>query len=209
MALRRHNLLSAHRFWGLLRHRSLAGGAIGVQKGGILRVLPAPLSALSRIALRSTPTEPGRSVMAQDDNLHPRLGRIGNKGKGAGKRLGRVLAAANLARGGAGGKAGRGSFFGSRIGRGSGVGLVLGSRGNMVPVTAAVLSSKRASCACPARVPRRPLRICVIFNEMAPPEMASAGRFMVAMKTLSMPRLFRNAVRAIAISSASSSPGRW
>lgn len=68
--------------------------------------------------------------MAQDDDFHPRLGRIGNKGKGAGKRfLGRVLAAANLARGGAGGKAGRGSFFGSRIGRGSGVGRVLGSRG--------------------------------------------------------------------------------
>jgi hypothetical protein len=55
-------------------------------------------------------------------------------------------------------------------------------------------------------VPRRPLRICVISNEMAPPEMASAGRFMVAMKTLSMPRLFRSAVRAIAISSAFVSP---
>ncbi|WP_206240166.1 DUF3363 domain-containing protein [Novosphingobium terrae] len=67
--------------------------------------------------------------MAQDDDFHPRLGRIGNKGRGSGKRfLGRVLAAANLARGGAG-RAGKSGFSGSRIGRGSGVGRVLGSRG--------------------------------------------------------------------------------
>ncbi|API57889.1 conjugal transfer protein TraI [Tardibacter chloracetimidivorans] len=69
--------------------------------------------------------------MADDDSFTPRLGRQRQQGgKRARRYLGRVLAAANLARGGAAGrKLGEGSFTGSRIGRGAGVGRVLASRG--------------------------------------------------------------------------------
>ncbi|HKT85114.1 MAG TPA: relaxase/mobilization nuclease RlxS [Novosphingobium sp.] len=69
--------------------------------------------------------------MADDDSFEPRLGRQRSQGGKRPRRyLGRVLAAANLARGGAaGGKLARGSFTGSRIGRGAGVGRVLASRG--------------------------------------------------------------------------------
>jgi type IV secretory pathway VirD2 relaxase len=70
-------------------------------------------------------------IMASDDDLEPRLGRMRSAGgKRARKYLGRVLAAANLARGGAGRSGGRSqSFSGSRIGRGAGVGRLLASRG--------------------------------------------------------------------------------
>ena len=69
------------------------------------------------------------SGMFNDDEFEPRLGRIRAKGsKKARKYLFRVLAAANLARGGAAGPGRRSRFDGSRIGRGSGVGRVLGSR---------------------------------------------------------------------------------
>jgi type IV secretory pathway VirD2 relaxase len=70
--------------------------------------------------------------MADENEFEPRLGRIRSTGgKRARKYLGRVLAAANLARGGAGpfGSHRRG-FSGSRIGRGAGIGLVLAGRGN-------------------------------------------------------------------------------
>lgn len=69
--------------------------------------------------------------MADDDSFEPRLGRQRQQGgKRARRYLGRVLAAANLARAGAaGGKLARRSFSGSRIGRGAGVGRVLASRG--------------------------------------------------------------------------------
>lgn len=68
-------------------------------------------------------------AMFDDDEFVPRLGRMRAKGSKQGKKfLSRVLAAANLARGGAAGHARRGRFDGSRIGRGSGVGRVLGSR---------------------------------------------------------------------------------
>ena len=69
------------------------------------------------------------SGMFNDDEFEPRLGRMRAKGSKQGRKfLSRVLAAANLARGGAAGHARRGRFDGSRIGRGSGVGRVLGSR---------------------------------------------------------------------------------
>jgi type IV secretory pathway VirD2 relaxase len=79
--------------------------------------------------LPSTP--PGITMMADDDSFEPRLGRQRQQGgKRARRYLGRVLAAANLARGGtaAPGLA-RGAFSGTRIGRGAGVGRLLASRG--------------------------------------------------------------------------------
>ncbi|MBN9144626.1 MAG: conjugal transfer protein TraI [Novosphingobium sp. 63-713] len=67
--------------------------------------------------------------MAGDDEFKPRLGSIGDAGKASTPRyLGRVLAAVNLARGGAARKGGKGAFSGSRTGRGHGVGRVLASR---------------------------------------------------------------------------------
>ena len=70
--------------------------------------------------------------MTSDDDFEPRLGRMRAGGKGNGKRarkfLHRVLAAANLARGGAPLAARRSGFTGSRIGRGAGVGRVLSAR---------------------------------------------------------------------------------
>jgi type IV secretory pathway VirD2 relaxase len=67
--------------------------------------------------------------MSSDDDFEPRLGRMRAKGnKKARKYLSRVLAAANLARGGTSSDGRRSRFDGSRIGRGSGVGRVLGSR---------------------------------------------------------------------------------
>ncbi len=69
--------------------------------------------------------------MADENEFEPRLGRMRSTGgKGLRKYLGRVLAAANLARGGAapfGMK--RAGFSGARIGRGAGVGRVLARRG--------------------------------------------------------------------------------
>ena len=69
--------------------------------------------------------------MADDDSFEPRLGRQRSQGgKRARRYLGRVLAAANLARSGAAGpNLARGNFTGSRSGRGAGVGRVLASRG--------------------------------------------------------------------------------
>jgi len=69
------------------------------------------------------------SGMFNDDDFEPRLGRMRAKGSKQGRKfLSKVLAAANLARGGAAGHGRRSRFDGSRIGRGSGVGRVLGSR---------------------------------------------------------------------------------
>jgi type IV secretory pathway VirD2 relaxase len=69
--------------------------------------------------------------MADDDSFEPRLGRQRQQGgKRARRYLGRVLAAANLARGGAAASGlARGAFSGTRIGRGAGVGRLLASRG--------------------------------------------------------------------------------
>jgi len=69
--------------------------------------------------------------MADDDSFEPRLGRQRSQGgKRARRYLSRVLAATNLARSGAAGpNLARGSFTGSRSGRGAGVGRVLASRG--------------------------------------------------------------------------------
>jgi type IV secretory pathway VirD2 relaxase len=66
--------------------------------------------------------------MAGDDDLEPHLGKMRAKGKAGRPFLSRVLAASNLARGGAAGAGRRRAFTGSRIGRGAGVGRVLGSR---------------------------------------------------------------------------------
>jgi len=67
--------------------------------------------------------------MFNDDDFKPRLGRMRAKGSKQGRKfLSKVLAAANLARGGTAGNSRRSRFDGSRIGRGSGVGRVLGSR---------------------------------------------------------------------------------
>ncbi|MEV4933260.1 relaxase/mobilization nuclease RlxS [Sphingobium sp. LSP13-1-1.1] len=69
--------------------------------------------------------------MADDDNFEPRLGRQRSQGGKLPRRyLGRVLAAANLARGGGvGSRPVSRNFTGSRIGRGAGVGRLLASRG--------------------------------------------------------------------------------
>ncbi|WP_414899732.1 relaxase/mobilization nuclease RlxS [Sphingomonas flavalba] len=67
--------------------------------------------------------------MFSDDDFEPRLGRMRAKGNKQGRKfLSKVLAAANLARGGTAASGRRSRFDGSRIGRGSGVGRVLGSR---------------------------------------------------------------------------------
>ena len=68
--------------------------------------------------------------MADENEFEPRLGRIRHRGgKRARTYLGRVLAAANLARGGAAMLGNRKGFSGSRIGRGAGIGRMLASRG--------------------------------------------------------------------------------
>lgn len=68
--------------------------------------------------------------MATEDDFELRLGRIRSRGKSKQGRkfLSRVLAAANLARGGAPGQSRKAGFTGSRIGRGAGVGRVLSAR---------------------------------------------------------------------------------
>lgn len=69
--------------------------------------------------------------MADDDSFEPRLGRLRSQGgKRARRYLSRVIAATNLARGRAASAASASSFSGSRIGRGSGVGRMLASRGS-------------------------------------------------------------------------------
>jgi len=72
------------------------------------------------------------AIMADENDFEPHLGRMrSTSGKRARTYLGRVLAAANLARSGGplSGARARG-FSGGRIGRGAGVGRVLASRGN-------------------------------------------------------------------------------
>ena len=67
--------------------------------------------------------------MADDDDVTPRLGRQrASRGPQARRYLGRVIAAANLARGAGPGFKGKGSFSGHRYGRGAGVGRLLASR---------------------------------------------------------------------------------
>lgn len=70
--------------------------------------------------------------MANDDDFLPRLGRQNAGGsKGERRYIGKVLAAANLARGGAAKARGKSGFSGSSIGRGGGIGRMLASRGRM------------------------------------------------------------------------------
>jgi type IV secretory pathway VirD2 relaxase len=70
------------------------------------------------------------SHMSDDDDFEPVLGRQRSKGGRPRPRkfLHRVLAATNLARGGAFGRSRKADFTGSRIGRGAGVGRVLSAR---------------------------------------------------------------------------------
>ena len=71
----------------------------------------------------------GPTIMASDDEFEPRLGHMRARGSTRGRKfLHRVLAAANLARGGAAAPGTRRGFTGSRIGRGAGVGRVLSAR---------------------------------------------------------------------------------
>lgn len=69
--------------------------------------------------------------MSSEDDFEPRLGRPGDRGRKPrpGKFLSRVIAAANLARGGAPGRVHSSAFTGSRIGRGAGAGRMLSARG--------------------------------------------------------------------------------
>lgn len=73
---------------------------------------------------------PKASIMSTEDDFEPRLGRPGDRGRTPRPRkfLSRVIAVANLARGGAPGRARQSAFTGSRIGRGAGVGRVLSAR---------------------------------------------------------------------------------
>ncbi|HWV60864.1 MAG TPA: relaxase/mobilization nuclease RlxS [Sphingopyxis sp.] len=67
--------------------------------------------------------------MSDEKVFEPRLGRIGARGKAPGKKyLHRILAAANLAGAALGQSKRKARFDGSRIGRGAGVGRVLGVR---------------------------------------------------------------------------------
>src|SRR3546814_20672403 len=72
---------------------------------------------------------PKAPIMSTYDDFEPRLGRLGDKGQKPRPRkfLSRVIAAANLARGGAPGRARQSPLTVSRIGRGAGVGRVLSS----------------------------------------------------------------------------------
>ncbi|WP_395335110.1 relaxase/mobilization nuclease RlxS [Novosphingobium sp. BL-8H] len=70
--------------------------------------------------------------MADDDDFQPRLGRQNARGgKGQRRYLGRVLAAANLARGGPRRSGRKSGFTGARSGRGAGIGRMLASRGGL------------------------------------------------------------------------------
>lgn len=68
--------------------------------------------------------------MPTNDDFEPHLGRLGDKGRKPRPRkfIARVIAATNLARGGASARTRPSAFTGSRIGRGAGVGRVLSSR---------------------------------------------------------------------------------
>lgn len=73
-----------------------------------------------------------RFAMTDDDDFLPRLGKQRARGsKGERRYIGKVLAAANLARGGAANGRSKSGFTGSKIGRGAGVGRMLASRGGM------------------------------------------------------------------------------
>lgn len=64
--------------------------------------------------------------MADDENITPRLGRQrASRGPKARRYVGRVIAAANLARGAGPGRKGRAGFSGHRYGRGAGIGRLL------------------------------------------------------------------------------------
>ena len=131
MALVRHNPLSAHRYLGLFLALPFTDQCRSAWKGRHSAMFGGTGFHMIRWASCSPFHAPGITMMADDDSFLPTLGRQRQQGgKRARRYLGRVLAAANLARGGAAppGLA-RGAFSGTRIGRGAGVGRMLASRG--------------------------------------------------------------------------------
>jgi type IV secretory pathway VirD2 relaxase len=124
------------------------------------------------------------SGMSSDDDFEPRLGRMRAKGnKKARKYLSRVLAAANLARGGTAGSSRRSRFDGSRIGRGSGVGRVLGSRDRYAAFRArrVIIKSRIVKLAGKGFAERR--RTCVMSSGTARPARVGAASFTAPMAT--------------------------
>ena len=131
MALVRHNPLSAHRFLGLFLAPPFTDQCRSTRKGRHSAMFGGTGFHMIRWASCSHFHAPGITMMADDDSFLPTLGRQRQQGgKRARRYLGRVLAAANLARSGAPTSAlARGAFSGTRIGRGAGVGRILASRG--------------------------------------------------------------------------------
>lgn len=131
MALVRHKPLSAHRFFGTFLALSFSAQCRSARKGRYSAIASGTGFHAGRCASCSPLHTPGFRTMADDDSFEPRLGRQHQQGgKRVRRYLGRVLAAANLARGGAASpRFARGTFSGTRIGRGAGVGRLLASRG--------------------------------------------------------------------------------
>lgn len=91
--------------------------------------MPVRSNGSSPVTLAPLAPQDGGAAVPDDDRFEPRLGRMRARGgKGQKRFLNRVLAAANLARGGAPGLAARKGFTGSRMARGVGVGRVLAAR---------------------------------------------------------------------------------
>src|SRR3546814_4745338 len=126
-----HKLLSAHPFPE--EQNSAATLATGPkrQKVAVLRPIRRHRFSCRRPARMVGPSFSRKvPTMPTNDDFEPRLGRLGDKGRKPRPRkfLSRVITAANLARGGAPGRARQSAFTGSRIGRGAGVGRVLSAR---------------------------------------------------------------------------------
>src|SRR3546814_10421139 len=87
-------------------------------------------SCFGRARMIGVSPSPEAPIMPSNDDFEPHLGRLSDKGRKPRPRkfISRVIAAANLARGGASGRARQSAFTGSRIGRGAGVGRALSSR---------------------------------------------------------------------------------
>jgi len=103
----------------------------GWQKAALFRRIRRHRFSYLGAARMITPPFPKMApMMTPEDDFEPRLGRIGDKGEKPRPHAfrSRVIAAANLARGGASGQARGSGFTGSRIGRGAGVGRVLSER---------------------------------------------------------------------------------
>ncbi len=134
-----------------------------------------------------------------DDPFELWLGRLGNDRPFAHRMRGAV----NRAGGTVARKAS--SFTGVRIGRGSGVGRILASRGGWTG-RRVVVKARIVKLGGKGQAPRSP--ICAISNAMAPRARASAACSMGGPMRPSMARSFSNAAAVIATSFASSSRPR-